>query len=207
MYTLHATFDAQVDQEETLAAVLGVLPEGTRGTLEREPVLLDVDLLDDSHIGSSIRANIGTPDEFGGVLEKIYLGEKNGLLVIVNGAPHSLNWWDTVQIIPAIAAGEHTADEPEESEDEFNLVPDDYNAAIDLVVQVQEAVTPFAVPSAGWLTRPIVEEVVGRVITDHEFAVVSGSVALHLTRVVDSVAHVVIAQHWALYEGLEADNA
>lgn len=202
MYTLNATFDAQVDQEQTLSAVLNLLPEGTKATLEREPVVIDVDFLGEEHIGTGIRARIGEPQEFGGTLEKIYPGEGGGLLVIVDGKPHSLAWYDTVQVIPPITAGEHTADDAEQGE-QFNLTPDDFESAYDLAVQVENANSKYIVPVT-YISRQVVEEFAGGPIEDDKFLAVARSVRAQLTDLMAPVAGTLIAHNLLRYDELMA---
>lgn len=212
MYTLNATFDAHVDQEETLAAVLEALPEGTHATLQREPVLLDVPDLSEHHIGSSVRGNIGMITEFGGALEALYPAEDSGRLLIVDGKPHTVRNFEVVQIIPPLTAGDHTADEPEveeQVEESFDLAADDYNSAIELTLQMTEAVADYMTPVA-WLSRVAVETVAGREVTDEEYRVVATATRDQLTEMVTPVAGSLIARNLGLYQHFleqEADNA
>lgn len=212
MYTLNATFDAHIDQEETLAAVLEALPEGTHATLQREPVLLDVPELSEHHIGSSVRGNIGLPSEFGGALEALYPAEDSGRLLIVDGKPHTLRNFEVVQVIPPITAGDHTPDEPEaeeQVEESFDMTVDDYNAAIELALQSTEAVADYMTPVA-WLSRVAVENVAGRPVTDEEYRVVAVATRDQLTEIVSPVAGSLIARNLGLYQDFtagEADNA
>lgn len=196
MYTLNATFDAHVDQEETLAAVLEALPEGTKASLELEPVLLDVTDLGDEHVGSSIRAHIGTGAEFGGVLTAVAPNFGGGMMVIVDGKSHILGSWDTVQVIPPVTVGEHTPDEPEaapEAVDEFNLSPDDYNQAVELAVRAEIALENHLLP-LGWLSRVAIEAVAGRVVTDEEFRLISIHVRDMFTPMLETFAVPAIAR-------------
>lgn len=199
MYTLNATFDAHVDQEETLAAVLEVLPAGSHATLALEPVILNVTDLGDEHVGSSIRGNIGSPFEFGGVIESV-VGTTDGRVgVVVRGVVYSLGVWDTVQVIPPVTEGQHTADEPEEQvEETFDLSADDYNSAVELAFQTEAAVADYITPIA-WISRAAVEEVAGRVVTDDEYRIVVGATREALTAVVTPIAGSLIARNLGLY--------
>lgn len=208
MYTLNATFDAHVDQEQALAAVLEVLPAGTTASLELEPVILGADDLTTEHVGASIRARVGEDDEFGGALGAVYPGENGGLLVIVDGKPRTLKWWETVQVIPPVTVGEHTPDEPEveETEAEFDLSPDDYNNAVEIAVQTEVGLADYMLP-LGWLTRVAVETVAGEEVSDDDFRIVSASVREHLNAVLDSIVSPVLAAHIAaLRKVKENDN-
>lgn len=195
MYTLNATFDAHVDQEQVLTAVLEALPEGSHATLQREPILLDVSDLGPEHVGSSIRAKIGTGDEFGGELTAVAPNYAGGMMVIVNGKSHILGSWDTVQVLPPVSEGDHTPDEPEEAEvEEFDLTPETFDDALELVMKTEFAVRNHLV-SLGSLTRGQFETVANRPLTDYEFGLVSGSVRTHVATMLDTIIGALVARH------------
>lgn len=207
MFTLNAQFDAHVDQEETLSAVLEVLPVGTQATLQREPVLLDVPDLDQTHIGSSVRGQIGEPTEFGGALSAIYPGEANGRLLIVDGKPHTVRNYEVLQVIPPVTVGEHTPDEPEapEAVESFDMTADDYNSAIELALQVTDAIADYMTPVA-WISRASVEAVAGREVSDDEYGIVATATRDQLTEMLTPVAGSLIARNLALYRTIMGEE-
>lgn len=208
MYTLNATFDAQVDQEETLAAVLEVLPAGSTASIKREPLVLNVTDLDKTHIGSTIRGNIGDRDEFGGVLEAAALTpDGRHLTVFVGGIAYELGIWDAVQVLPPVTVGEHTPDEDEETVDSFELLADDYESAVELAMRTEEAVEDNLRPF-GWLTRPMVEQVMGRGSTPEEFDMIANATIGQVQGTVNTILGTLVARYVSLYNEIqEADNA